>query len=418
MRIGIIGAGASGLAAAWMLQDQNEVFLFEQQARLGGHAQTVDVEQDGQLVPIDAGFEFFTGPETYPNFHRLLRSLSIPLREFPASTTIFRDGHPGSGILLPPWRGGKLVWSALSWRTLPDLLRFRRFLLAAIRFMNAPDPNLTIAEFLDRLDLPRAFRERLVLPYLLAQFSMEPDAFNRCLARDILTYSVAARPNSVRQPMLYEVVGGSRGYINAIASRLTRVRLVMGERVCQIVKLGDQFLVDGAYSCDQLIIATNPRAAAALLEQLEDAQPIRDALAGIDYYETRIAVHGDPRLMPRNPRHWSVFNLRYDDLHSSLSVWKPWRSARPIFRSWVTFDAQLPDPLFAEVRFEHPIGNAAYYHAQKIVQQSQGLTGLWFAGSYTQGIDSHESAISSAVQIAEKIGAPNFASTERQVQHA
>jgi predicted NAD/FAD-binding protein len=47
MEIGIIGAGAAGLTAAWLLNGNHNVTLFEKQDRLGGHAQTVDIEIDG-----------------------------------------------------------------------------------------------------------------------------------------------------------------------------------------------------------------------------------------------------------------------------------------------------------------------------------------------------------------------------------
>jgi len=47
MRIGIIGGGAAGLAAAWLLEHDHDVTHFEKDDRLGGHAHTVDIEVDG-----------------------------------------------------------------------------------------------------------------------------------------------------------------------------------------------------------------------------------------------------------------------------------------------------------------------------------------------------------------------------------
>src|SRR5437868_2819582 len=106
MRIGVIGAGISGLLAAWLLQEEHEVCLFEKLDRLGGHAHTIEVEQDGVAVPIDAAVEFFAGVESYPQFHRVLAALDVPLRQFPISTTIFHTNKDGV-VLLPPWRDGK-----------------------------------------------------------------------------------------------------------------------------------------------------------------------------------------------------------------------------------------------------------------------------------------------------------------------
>jgi predicted NAD/FAD-binding protein len=75
MRIGIIGGGAAGLTATWLLQDRHDVTLFEQQARFGGHAHTFELEQDGGRAPVAVGFEFFAHG-MWPTFHRLLGSRS------------------------------------------------------------------------------------------------------------------------------------------------------------------------------------------------------------------------------------------------------------------------------------------------------------------------------------------------------
>jgi predicted NAD/FAD-binding protein len=45
-RLAVIGAGISGLAAAWLLRDKFDVTLFESEARAGGHADTQSVTID------------------------------------------------------------------------------------------------------------------------------------------------------------------------------------------------------------------------------------------------------------------------------------------------------------------------------------------------------------------------------------
>ncbi len=44
MRIAVVGAGVSGLYAAWRLSATHEVTLFEAADYAGGHTNTVDVE--------------------------------------------------------------------------------------------------------------------------------------------------------------------------------------------------------------------------------------------------------------------------------------------------------------------------------------------------------------------------------------
>jgi predicted NAD/FAD-binding protein len=54
-RIAVIGAGISGMGAANLLSEANEVVLFEAENRLGGHARTVTARRWGNQ-PVDTGF--------------------------------------------------------------------------------------------------------------------------------------------------------------------------------------------------------------------------------------------------------------------------------------------------------------------------------------------------------------------------
>jgi uncharacterized protein len=51
-RVAVVGAGVSGLTAAYLLQRRYDVTLFEAESPLGGHAHTHDV---GTLA-VDSGF--------------------------------------------------------------------------------------------------------------------------------------------------------------------------------------------------------------------------------------------------------------------------------------------------------------------------------------------------------------------------
>ncbi|HEY5636357.1 MAG TPA: FAD-dependent oxidoreductase, partial [Burkholderiales bacterium] len=72
MRIAIVGAGIAGLSAAWLLARRHAVTLFESDARLGGHANTVDVTLGGVTHPVDTGFLVFN-EATYPHLVPMLR---------------------------------------------------------------------------------------------------------------------------------------------------------------------------------------------------------------------------------------------------------------------------------------------------------------------------------------------------------
>ncbi|MDP2286673.1 MAG: FAD-dependent oxidoreductase, partial [Pseudohongiella sp.] len=80
MRIAIIGTGISGLVAAYKLNAQHDITVFEAADRLGGHTATIDVELDGKTHAIDTGFIVYND-WTYPNFIKLMDELGIQWRE-------------------------------------------------------------------------------------------------------------------------------------------------------------------------------------------------------------------------------------------------------------------------------------------------------------------------------------------------
>jgi len=60
--VAVIGAGVSGLTAAYLLSRAYDVTVFEAEDRLGGHAHTHDVaDPDGRRHAVDSGSSSTTG---------------------------------------------------------------------------------------------------------------------------------------------------------------------------------------------------------------------------------------------------------------------------------------------------------------------------------------------------------------------
>ena len=69
-RTAVIGSGISGMAAAYFLSRKQEIHLFEKESRLGGHTNTVVIENSLGRLAIDTGF-IVHNARTYPNLVRL-----------------------------------------------------------------------------------------------------------------------------------------------------------------------------------------------------------------------------------------------------------------------------------------------------------------------------------------------------------
>jgi predicted NAD/FAD-binding protein len=405
MDIGIIGGGASGLTTAWLLSEHHNVTVLEKQNRLGGHAQTVNVNLDGRTVTIDAGFDFFT-QTLWPTFYKLLHTLHVPLHKYPGTMTLYtKDNH--QIYSMPLIRNGGIEWSLFRPDALSKMLHFNFALKHARPIIEARDTSVTLGQFTKDLNLGDAFISEFCDPMFMAIWGVDMHDYRSFAAYNALKYYVLCEAGRFTQFYFTEVVGGSQVYIEALLKAQPKSTIKTSVAIRRITRPSVRFVVEadtGArYEFDHLIVATNACDARGLISQIPETEEIRRELGAIEYFKGTTAVHGDQRLMPRNRRDWSVFNIRNDGTHSSLTVWKKWKSATPVFKSWVTFEPHLPEPLYFVETYDHPKVTPAYFAAQRRIAPLQGRNNLWLAGLYTGDIDSHESAIQSAVRIARHL---------------
>jgi hydroxysqualene dehydroxylase len=102
MRVGIVGAGWAGCAAAVQAMRQgHEVHLIEAARQAGGRARSLSITHLGQTWPLDNGQHILIG--AYTQTQQLMRELGLKpeqhLQRLPLSLT-FADGR---GLQLPRW---------------------------------------------------------------------------------------------------------------------------------------------------------------------------------------------------------------------------------------------------------------------------------------------------------------------------
>mgnify|MGYP000037477089 FL=1 len=76
MNIAIIGSGISGLSSALLLSPEHKITLIENDSRFGGHANTIDVKINQDIVPVDTGFIVYN-EINYPNLVGFLDFLKV-----------------------------------------------------------------------------------------------------------------------------------------------------------------------------------------------------------------------------------------------------------------------------------------------------------------------------------------------------
>ena len=170
-KIAIIGAGISGLSAAYYLSAYHDVTVYESASRLGGHARTVVAGMKNDQ-PVDTGFIVFNYA-TYPNLTRLFRELDVPV--------IKSDMSFGASINFGALEYGlKGIRSILAQRRNIFRPQFYKMFFDIIRFGNraeaaAKDDDKTIGELVDELGLGHWFKNNYLLPMCGAIWSTPTD---------------------------------------------------------------------------------------------------------------------------------------------------------------------------------------------------------------------------------------------------
>lgn len=418
MRIAVVGAGISGLAAALRLSDSHRVTLFEAGSRLGGHANTVDVTLDGQTHPVDTGFLVYN-ERTYPNLIRLFEELEVPVAPSDMSFSVSVGPHRHE------WCGTNLAslfaqpMNAVSprfWGMLRDILRFNR---EATRLATSPRPDqalldLPLGEFLAQRGYGAGFRDRYLLPMAAAIWS--------CPMQTMLGFPLGSFVRFFHnhgllqvsdRPQWYTVAGGSREYVRRIEARLDDVRVSTPVRSVRRVREseggGVQIGTDiGTERFDAIVLATH---SAQTLRMLADAdEREREVLAAIPYQPNRAWLHTDESLMPKRRGAWAAWNyLSNGDVDSpavSVTYWlnrlQPIPFSTPVLVSLNPLSEPAPGKTMAVFDYEHPVFDTRATRAQHLLSGLQGRRCTWFAGAWT-GYGFHEDGLRSGLDAAESV---------------
>ena len=172
MEIAVIGAGISGMSAAWLLSQRHNVTVYESQDRCGGHSHTVDAPRPGGgSTPVDMGFIVYNDTN-YPNLVALFDHLGVPTKASEMTFSVSLDDgrleYAPNNLATLFAQPSNLV-SARFWSMLRDILRFYKH---APTHACALDGRLTtLGEYLGAQGYGCAFQDDHLLPQAAAIWS-------------------------------------------------------------------------------------------------------------------------------------------------------------------------------------------------------------------------------------------------------
>lgn len=422
-RIAVIGSGIAGLGAAWLLGRRHRVTLFERELRLGGHSNTVEVDDDGRRLAVDTGFIVYN-ELNYPNLTGLFATLGVPTQASDMSFAASVDGVEYAGDSLATlFAQRRRLLDPLHWRMLFDITRFNREARAALAAGALGER--TLGEFLDAGGYGAALRERYLLPMGGAIWSCPTRTMLEFPAAPFLRFLDNHHLLAVDgRPQWRTVSGGAREYLQRLLVQAKQgphpLEVLRGSPVTRVARVagGVELTVGAERSLrfDQVVLAGHAPDMLALLADPTGAE--RELLGAFRYQRNRAVLHRDARLMPRLRRAWSSWNYAatpasQGERHIAVTYWMNRLQRLPTPNDWfVSLNPQL-EPAADRVAFvceyEHPVYSREAIAAQRRLGAIQGHDRLWFAGAWT-GHGFHEDGLRSAVEVAAAFGiAPPWA---------
>lgn len=410
-RIAVIGAGISGLGAAWLLSKNFDVVLFESTGQLGGHARTVSVTIEDKLIPVDIGFIVFN-MINYPNLCQLFKLLGVAIHKSNMSFGVSINSgefeyacRSWKALLAQPSN----VFKPAFWKMLRDILKFFRTSMNDIQ----ENPQISVQELTSQRGYGSWFLNRYLLPMSGAIWSTPRSEMLKFPAEAMIRFFDNHGLLSLSgQHQWWTVTGGSQNYISMMVDDMkTDIRL--NSQVDSVVRNGDNVNVkvvgQDAETFDSVIFACHSDTALGILQK---ATPTENQILGnISYQKSKIVLHTDEKLMPKRRACWSSWvylaNSNADEEHASVTYWM--NSLQGIPKETPLF-ATLNPPVpvdekhvLIEQPFEHPRYDFKALKALGELPSIQGKANTWYCGAWT-GMGFHEDGFSSAIRVAKDFG--------------
>jgi uncharacterized protein len=422
--LGIIGTGIAGLGCAHALQRRYALTLYEQGGHVGGHANTVLVEEAAGVIPIDTGFMTFN-EVTYPHLTRLFRELGVKTQpssmSFSVQHTPARMEFCGSSLNLLFGQRRNLFKPAF-WKMLLTINRFNQEAVACLESRRHDHQSLD--EYIRERNYGDQFRDLYLVPMSSAVWSTPPERMLQFPATTLLRFfhNHGFLGLHTQHPW-FTVSGGSRRYVEKlIAPFRDRIHVRRGVAQVRREKNGRVVVTDQGgqqQSFDRVILACHADEALGMLADADERE--RRVLGEFHYQPNLALLHTDESVMPVTRRCWSSWNYRVTGgrdgpLEPSTVYWINSLQRLPTRQNYfvsINGEASLdPAKVLQRIVYDHPLFSLGAVRAQReLPELNRRQSGVYFCGSYFR-YGFHEDALASAMDLSRLLD-PTLAGNER-----
>jgi len=410
MKIAIVGTGIAGMACGHFLQKNADIFFYEKNDYVGGHTNTITIDEDGQPVYVDTGFMVFNHV-TYPHLTKLFADLNVPTfatsMSFSVQHLASKLEYCGSG-LNGLFAQRKNIFSAKHIRMLKQIARFNE---ESIKILDDPNyANHSLAQYIKEKGFGEDMLWKYLIPMSSAVWSTPMDKMLDFPAQTLIRFFYNHGFLGLdTQHQWYTVTKGSQAYREIIMAPF-KEKIKLNDPVVKVKRQNGKAIVitkSGAEAeYDKVIIASHGD---QVLPMLDAPTADEQRLLKNFKYQTNIAtLHTDESIMPKTKRVWSSWNYRVEEKQGqTFASTIYWMNSLQNVSKKKNYFVSINDPgsidpskIIKTIEYEHPLFDVDAVKAQAELHKLNQNGPVYFCGSYFR-YGFHEDALKSAVELCE-----------------
>lgn len=410
MKIAVLGAGISGLGSAYILSSKYEVDLYEKDSRLGGHARTTKIQDEGKIFGVDTGFLVFNEP-TYPLLTKLFKQLDVKIEKSDMSFAFWNKdkniAYNGSSIK-GMFAQKRNLFSISHYKMIKDILTFNE---EATNDLKQSSNNLdkTLGEYISKYS--DAFKQRYILPMGAAIWSTPSDEMNDFPARTFLTFFKNHGLLGVDSHHQWlTVTNGSINYVEKIKEKING-KILLNSDVIKIRRENNGvYLIhkNGKESFyDKVVLAMHAPEALEILDDNATQKEV-EILSAFKYKENSAVLHNDNKILYPNKKMYAAWNYTSSNTQKNSVTLTYWINTLQNLKTKKDYFVSLNETqeinnLIEKISYAHPQFNAGAINMQKRKNEISGHNNTYYAGAYWR-YGFHEDGLLSANEVGKLLG--------------